>query len=173
MSPFVCLQELHASWDQPTETVVLHKVEPTHLQALALQYAEKVFTFHHSFHFRDVKLIFFSSCFKAAQLVDSNERFLEAKTGGNKEEWGNRGGVMGVGGASGAGGGKAGGWNSNNGKGGGKGKGGKGKGAGKGKGWGDRGGKGTGSSRGWGDGRSGKGAAAGNSRWADGSDRRF
>lgn len=39
-------QELHASWDQTTEAVVLHKVEPSHLQALALQYADKV---QHSF----------------------------------------------------------------------------------------------------------------------------
>ena len=42
ISKMMINHELHASWDQPTETVVLHKVEPTHLQALALQYADKV-----------------------------------------------------------------------------------------------------------------------------------
>ena len=42
ISKMMINQELHASWDQTTETVVLHKVEPTHLQALALQYADKV-----------------------------------------------------------------------------------------------------------------------------------
>eukprot|EP00613_Pedinella_sp_CCMP2098_P076133 CAMPEP_0171939554 /NCGR_PEP_ID=MMETSP0993-20121228/36399_1 /TAXON_ID=483369 /ORGANISM="non described non described, Strain CCMP2098" /LENGTH=957 /DNA_ID=CAMNT_0012581419 /DNA_START=43 /DNA_END=2912 /DNA_ORIENTATION=- len=85
ISKMMINHELHASWDQPTETVVLHKVEPSHLQALALQYADK-----------------------AAQLVDSNERFLEAKTGGSKEEWGGRGGAGGGGGGNRAGGG----WNS-------------------------------------------------------------
>ncbi len=34
--------ELHGSWDQPTETVVLQKVEPTRLEVLALQFADKV-----------------------------------------------------------------------------------------------------------------------------------
>jgi translation initiation factor 3 subunit C len=50
--------ELHASWDQPTETIVLKKLDPTPLQLLALQYAEK-----------------------AASLVESNERLLDVKAG--------------------------------------------------------------------------------------------
>uniref|UniRef100_A0A7S2HV13 Eukaryotic translation initiation factor 3 subunit C n=1 Tax=Octactis speculum TaxID=3111310 RepID=A0A7S2HV13_9STRA len=67
ISKMMINQELHASWDQPTDTVVLHKVEPTHLQALALQYADK-----------------------ASMLVESNERFLEASLGGGKENWNDR-----------------------------------------------------------------------------------
>jgi translation initiation factor 3 subunit C len=35
-------RELYASWDQPTETLVLCRVEPRSLQVLALQFAEKV-----------------------------------------------------------------------------------------------------------------------------------
>ena len=50
--------ELHATWDQLTETIVLRRVEPSNLQLLALQFAEK-----------------------AANLVDANERLLDAKSG--------------------------------------------------------------------------------------------
>jgi len=50
--------ELHASWDQPTETIVLRQADPSSLQLLALQFADK-----------------------ASSLVDSNERLLDAKTG--------------------------------------------------------------------------------------------
>mmetsp|Transcript_22673 Transcript_22673/g.27777 ORF Transcript_22673/g.27777 Transcript_22673/m.27777 type:complete len:388 (+) Transcript_22673:101-1264(+) len=46
-------EELQASWDQPTASIVLHKVEPTHLQALALQFSDKI-----------------------AQMVENNERSL-------------------------------------------------------------------------------------------------
>jgi len=49
--------ELHASWDQPSASIVMHKVEPNQLQALGLQFSEKILTF-----------------------VDSNERLLESKT---------------------------------------------------------------------------------------------
>mmetsp|Transcript_24390 Transcript_24390/g.30011 ORF Transcript_24390/g.30011 Transcript_24390/m.30011 type:complete len:974 (+) Transcript_24390:103-3024(+) len=50
--------DLHASWDQPTDTIVLKKIEPSTLQRLALQFAEK-----------------------AANLVESNERLLDTKSG--------------------------------------------------------------------------------------------
>ena len=66
VSKMMINHELHASWNQPTSTIVLHKVEPTHLQALALQYAEKT-----------------------ALLVESNERLLDACVGGYgyKDDW--------------------------------------------------------------------------------------
>lgn len=51
--------ELKGAWDQPTSTVVLYRLDPTPLQTLALRYAEK-----------------------AAQLVESNERLLDARAGG-------------------------------------------------------------------------------------------
>ena len=44
--------------DEPTQTVVMHRTEPTHLQALALQLSEKV-----------------------SSLVDYNERTMETKSG--------------------------------------------------------------------------------------------
>jgi len=68
--------ELHASWDQPTGTIVMHRVDPSKLQFLAVQFSEK-----------------------AAMFVENNERLLDSKTGGygykfdNKppENWGNQG----------------------------------------------------------------------------------
>ena len=48
--------DLHASWEN--ETIVLKKIEPSTLQVLALQFAEK-----------------------AAHLVESNERLLDTKSG--------------------------------------------------------------------------------------------
>lgn len=50
---------LQASLDEPTQAVVMHRTEPTRLQSLALQLAEKM-----------------------ASLVDQNERMLEMKTAG-------------------------------------------------------------------------------------------
>ncbi|KAI8494468.1 Eukaryotic translation initiation factor 3 subunit C [Branchiostoma belcheri] len=47
-----------ASWDEPTQTVVMHRSEPTRLQNLALQLSDKL-----------------------ANLVDNNERILEVKQG--------------------------------------------------------------------------------------------
>jgi translation initiation factor 3 subunit C len=38
---FKSLGELPGSWDQPTSTIVLHRLQPTPLQQLALQYCEK------------------------------------------------------------------------------------------------------------------------------------
>lgn len=42
ISKMLISQELCGAWDQPTETVVLQRVEPSRLQVLALQFAEKV-----------------------------------------------------------------------------------------------------------------------------------
>ena len=58
VSKMMINHDLIASWDQPTETIVMRNVEPSALQLLALQFAEK-----------------------AASLVDANERLLDAKTG--------------------------------------------------------------------------------------------
>lgn len=59
-------RELYASWDQPTDTIVLRKIEPNSLQTMALQFAEK-----------------------AANLVEANERLLDATSGnhGYREDW--------------------------------------------------------------------------------------
>jgi len=45
VSKMMINEELHASWDQPTNTILLHGSEPTHLQQLALQFSDKVSTF--------------------------------------------------------------------------------------------------------------------------------
>lgn len=58
VSKMMINRDLIASWDQTTGTIVMRKVEPSALQVLALQFAEK-----------------------AASLVDANERLLDAKTG--------------------------------------------------------------------------------------------
>jgi len=50
--------EVHACWDQPTSTVVVQRMEPSKLQFLALQFADK-----------------------CAQLVEANERILDSRTG--------------------------------------------------------------------------------------------
>ena len=38
-------KELCASWDQPAKTIVLHQVEPSKLQTLALDFANKIEAF--------------------------------------------------------------------------------------------------------------------------------
>lgn len=58
VSKMIINRELYACWDQPTETIVLRKVEPTSLQVMALQFAEK-----------------------AVNLVDANERLLDTTSG--------------------------------------------------------------------------------------------
>lgn len=82
ISKMIINEELHASWDQPTGSIVMHKVEPTRLQALALQLSDK-----------------------AAQVVEFNERLLDIRTGGYKfdgklgdKRFGGRGGQGGRGG---------------------------------------------------------------------------
>lgn len=65
VSKMMINRELFASWDQPTETIILRKVEPTSLQVMALQFSEKI-----------------------SGLVEANERLLDAQTGsyGYKDE---------------------------------------------------------------------------------------
>jgi len=57
--------DLHASWDQPTDTIVLRKVEASNLQNLAMQFSDK-----------------------AAALLEANERLLESRSGTYRDgEW--------------------------------------------------------------------------------------
>ncbi|KAK9880664.1 hypothetical protein WA026_011901 [Henosepilachna vigintioctopunctata] len=58
ISKMIINEELMASLDDPSQTVVMHRSEPSRLQSLALQLADKVNNF-----------------------VDSNERILETKQG--------------------------------------------------------------------------------------------
>merc|ERR1712093_810494 len=59
VSKMMINEELHASWDQPTNDIVMNQVEPTRLQSLALQFADKANTF-----------------------VENNEKLLDFRTGG-------------------------------------------------------------------------------------------
>ena len=52
-------EELMASLDEPSECMVMHRTEPSRLQSLSLQLADKV-----------------------SQLVENNERLLELRPGG-------------------------------------------------------------------------------------------
>lgn len=56
ISKMIINEELMASLDDPSETVVMHRTEPTRLQALSMQLSDKV-----------------------TNLVDANERIFEAK----------------------------------------------------------------------------------------------
>jgi translation initiation factor 3 subunit C len=152
VSKMMINRELFASWDQPTETIVLRKVEPTSLQLMALQYAEK-----------------------AASLVEANERLLDSKSGNYRDDhwkdndnWNNRN----RGGGNrqynrGDGGGRHGGGRGRGGRdGGGRGRGGR-DGGGRGRG---RGGRGRGGRDGGGRGRGGRdggGRGRGNNRYDD------
>jgi len=60
VSKMIISEELMASLDEPTQTIVMHQTEPTRLQSLALQLSDKV-----------------------ASLADSNDRILELKQGGS------------------------------------------------------------------------------------------
>ena len=56
-------EQLAGSWDQPTRTVVMHNAQPGRLQTLASELSDR-----------------------AAALVDLNERALQLRTGGPREE---------------------------------------------------------------------------------------
>ena len=58
VSKMMLSREIDACWDQPTATVVVNKSEPSKLQFLALQFADKI-----------------------NQFVESNERILDQRTG--------------------------------------------------------------------------------------------
>merc|ERR1711865_981330 len=79
VSKMMINEELMACWDQPTNAIVMHQSEPSRLQTLALQFAEKASTF-----------------------VENNEKLLDVRTGGygfkydknkegNDKGWQNRG----------------------------------------------------------------------------------
>merc|ERR1712226_1768038 len=61
VSQMVYKEELMASLDEPTQCMVMHRTEPSRLQSLSLQLADKIH-----------------------QLVDNNERLLELRPG----QWG-------------------------------------------------------------------------------------
>ena len=69
VSKMMINEELHASWDQPTKSIVMHKTEPTRLQMLALQYADK-----------------------CAVLIDANERMMDQRGGGKRNDQNKSGG---------------------------------------------------------------------------------
>ena len=120
VSKMIINNQLYASWDQPTETIVMRKVEPTSLQVMALQFAEKT-----------------------ANLVEANERLLDAQSGssGYRDDNWKRGDGDGQGYNRGGRGGN----DRGRGGGGGGGRGGRGRGSGRGGGRGGRGGRGRGS----------------------------
>lgn len=108
ISKMIINEELMASLDDPTETVVLHRTEPSRLQALSMQLTDKV-----------------------TNLVDANERIFEMKQGnmfqrnnqfgGKGQHRGDRGNYRGNQNREGGGGGGGGGnWNNQNRRGGGE-----------------------------------------------------
>merc|ERR1719383_553144 len=69
VSKMIINEELMASLDQPTQCIVMHRTEPSRVQALALQLADKV-----------------------SQLVENNERLLEQRgQSWGPRNWENRG----------------------------------------------------------------------------------
>jgi translation initiation factor 3 subunit C len=64
VSKMIINEELMASLDEPTECMVMHRTEPSRLQSLSLQLADKI-----------------------AQLVENNERLLELRPGGWQGNW--------------------------------------------------------------------------------------
>merc|ERR1719149_520219 len=79
VSKMLLAGELHACWDQPTECITVQHMEPSKLQFLALQFADKT-----------------------SQFVETNERVLDSRTGSygykqDRENWNDRGGDRGGG----------------------------------------------------------------------------
>ncbi len=62
VSKMMIAEELHGSWDQPTRTIVMHNMDVSQMQQLAVQFADK-----------------------AAVMVDLNERALAYRTGGLRD----------------------------------------------------------------------------------------
>eukprot|EP00013_Stygamoeba_regulata_P024034 CAMPEP_0177656464 /NCGR_PEP_ID=MMETSP0447-20121125/15585_1 /TAXON_ID=0 /ORGANISM="Stygamoeba regulata, Strain BSH-02190019" /LENGTH=900 /DNA_ID=CAMNT_0019160593 /DNA_START=75 /DNA_END=2774 /DNA_ORIENTATION=- len=62
ISKMMISEELHASWDQPTSSIIMHRVEPTRLQSLCLQFTEK-----------------------AASYLEANERLYEPRQGYDRQ----------------------------------------------------------------------------------------
>lgn len=60
--------EIPGSWDQPTNSIVLHKREPTKLQELALQYVSDT-----------------GSMGSLTRFVQSNEAMLQDRMGGGND----------------------------------------------------------------------------------------
>jgi len=67
VSKMIINEELMASLDEPTECMVMHRTEPSRLQSLSLQLADKI-----------------------SQLVDNNERLLELRPGQWQNQWRNK-----------------------------------------------------------------------------------
>lgn len=70
LSKMIINKEMRASWDQPTSSIVMRRTEPTRLQSLALQLGAK-----------------------AANMLDNNEKLLDAKSGGGDRDRGGAGGA--------------------------------------------------------------------------------
>ena len=73
VSKMLLAGELHACWDQPTQCITVQHMEPSKLQFLALQFADKT-----------------------SQFVETNERVLDSRTGSygykqDRENWAERG----------------------------------------------------------------------------------
>merc|ERR1711976_33012 len=67
VAKMIISEELMASMDEPSECMVMHRTEPSRLQALSLQLSDKL-----------------------AQLVENNERLLELRPGGWQGQWRNK-----------------------------------------------------------------------------------
>merc|ERR550519_240983 len=67
VSKMIINEELMASLDEPTECMVMHRTEPSRIQSLSLQLADKI-----------------------SQLVDNNERLLELRPGQWQGQWRNK-----------------------------------------------------------------------------------
>ena len=61
VAKMIISEELMASMDEPSECMIMHRTEPSRLQSLSLQLADKL-----------------------AQLVENNERLLELRPGGKR-----------------------------------------------------------------------------------------